>query len=287
MLKAKYKYAVTHEGRVHRDDLMTTAIVLASDAVTMVSRRPPTADELEDPEVLVFDTGHRHEPEKGNFDHHQLHDSHEATCALWMVMQHMGLHEAMMDLFSWYKITAVVDSKGPFRFAESVGARWDNICGLIGPLDDYLSDKLRKVTTVDKSTAPWLVEVGESVMATVNGYLPFVQKAEQGAVRSVEIRDVHGLVALDCDPADIEAYLAIWRRRLQAATGQTYAFSVTRDDRGPGLCLYRYADDKRVNFQQCTGDPATVFVHAGGFLVKTKEPDMDEAKRLILRSIKV
>jgi len=285
-MSTKYKYAVTHEGRVHRDDLMTIAILLATDMVNMVSRRSPTADELEDPEVMVFDTGHRHEPAKGNFDHHQLPDSHEATCALWLVMQHMGLHAAMSDLFTWYKIMATMDSKGPFRFAESVGARWDSICGLIGPLDDYLSDKLRKLTTVDKSTAPWLVEVGESVMAAVNGYLPFVKHAEQGAIQEIVVQGVPGLVATDCSPSDVEEYLAIWRRRRQSVTGVIYAFSVTKDDRGPGLCLYRYADDKRINFQPCAGDPATVFVHAGGFLVKTKEPDLSEAQRLIARAIK-
>jgi hypothetical protein len=268
MLNAKYKYAVTHDGQAHRDDLITAAILLASGAVKMVSRRTPTVDELEDPEVIVFDTGDRHEPEKGNFDHNKLHNKPDSMCALWLVMKHMGLDGAMSDLFSWYNIAAMAD-----------------ICCLTGPLDDYLTEKLSKLTTVDRSTAPWLVEIGESVMAKVNGYLPFSQNAEKGAVHEVEIQNVRGLVATDCDPKEVKSYLSVWRRRRQAATGETYAFSVTRDDGGPGLCLYRYEDDERINFQVCAGDPATVFVHAGGFIVKTKDQDLDEAERLIRMAI--
>ena len=73
-MKDNYKYAVTHGGVGHADDMMAAAVLLTFDIVkdaSCIYRRNPTEAELASPDVLVFDTGGQFDPELGNFDHHQ------------------------------------------------------------------------------------------------------------------------------------------------------------------------------------------------------------------------
>jgi hypothetical protein len=67
-------YAVTHSGPAHRDDVLSVALALSLEGNIPVYRRNPTPEELDSPNVLILDTGERHEPELNNFDHHQLED---------------------------------------------------------------------------------------------------------------------------------------------------------------------------------------------------------------------
>ncbi len=63
-------------------------------------------------------------------------------------------------------------------------------------------------------------------------------------------------------------------RALEAVSTGTrgkVAVTVTRDDRGQGLCLFRRNDDPRVDFSRLEGHEGVVFAHKGGFVAKTKE----------------
>jgi uncharacterized UPF0160 family protein len=74
VMKDSYKYAVTHGGVGHADDMMAAAIILTFEIIrspSCIYRRNPTEAELASPDVLVFDTGGQFDPEIGNFDHHQ------------------------------------------------------------------------------------------------------------------------------------------------------------------------------------------------------------------------
>lgn len=44
--------------------------------------------------------------------------------------------------------------------------------------------------------------------------------------------------------------------------------TLTFDDRGEGLCMYRRNDDPRIDFSRVAGQPGVVFTHANGFIVK-------------------
>lgn len=63
---------ITHPGVFHADDVCATAYLRLFGYTGVVERRIPTAAELDDPNVLVVDIGHRHEPALLNFDHHQF-----------------------------------------------------------------------------------------------------------------------------------------------------------------------------------------------------------------------
>ena len=57
--------------------------------------------------------------------------------------------------------------------------------------------------------------------------------------------------------------------------------AIFHDNRGPGLTLLRLRDDPRINFTRVKDDAEVSFAHAGGFIVKTKTKDLNEAWRLI------
>ena len=46
---------------------------------------------------------------------------------------------------------------------------------------------------------------------------------------------------------------------------------VSRDNRGPGLALFRREDDPKVDFSVLEGNEAVTFAHKGGFIAKTRE----------------
>jgi hypothetical protein len=48
------------------------------------------------------------------------------------------------------------------------------------------------------------------------------------------------------------------------------AVTITQDDRGDGLCLFRRNDDSRIDFSRINGKDGVVFAHTNGFVAKIK-----------------
>lgn len=90
----KIKYGVTHGGRAHPDDMMAWSRILFSYPHLELQRRDPIDMELEDPEVIVFDVGGKHEPDKLNFDHHNTNFD---VCSFEMIVEHFDGSE----FYSW------------------------------------------------------------------------------------------------------------------------------------------------------------------------------------------
>jgi uncharacterized UPF0160 family protein len=70
------KKAVTHPGIFHADDVFAAAILRLKigglDGMCLtIERRNPTQEDLDDPEIVVFDVGGQFDPAKNNYDHHQ------------------------------------------------------------------------------------------------------------------------------------------------------------------------------------------------------------------------
>ena len=101
---------LTHPGSAHKDEFLACCVLLAT-APGPILRREPTEADLADPATAVVDVGHRHEPALNNFDHHQLPADAAPTCALSLVLQHLGLYaDAVLQLFylalsayGWYE----------------------------------------------------------------------------------------------------------------------------------------------------------------------------------------
>ena len=81
---------VTHPGGAHKDDLLAVCVLIAESSAS-VERRDPTEEDLRDPQTAVVDVGGQHDPARLNFDHHHFPREHPPTCALRLVLEHLGL----------------------------------------------------------------------------------------------------------------------------------------------------------------------------------------------------
>ena len=128
---------LTHPGSAHKDEFLACCVLLASNPVPIV-RREPTAADLADPATAVLDVGHRHEPALNNFDHHQLPDDAAPTCALSLVLQHLGLYADARAFCEWLEPAEYFDCRGPNATAKWLGIERDVVFKLYSPIDGTL-----------------------------------------------------------------------------------------------------------------------------------------------------
>lgn len=263
------KHIVTHKGPAHRDETLSVACALAV-APVAVFRRDPTPEELDDPGVLVLDEGGRHEPELNNFDHHQFARDAAPTCALSLYLDSRLDIAVAREAFPWLEATEVLDSKGPVAFAKWCGCNPDKVHALQSPVEGWLLERFSSLSVLRPGDAVHevLCSVGAGMLTQYDDF-----KTRLGLLPAVcSWHDVGGLLVLVVDPEELPgnskptlALEAFCRRRRPGC-----AVTVTADDRGDGLCLFRRNDHPGVDFSRLEWHPRVVFAHKGGFVAKTK-----------------
>lgn len=270
------KHIITHPGQAHADDFLSVAIALAHYGCVPVYRRDPTEEELEDNEVLVLDTGGRHEPERLNFDHHQLPRDAEAECALSLFVRYLGLEEQFKLQAAW-ETTKVLDAKGPFMAAKALGLNTlpEELRSFVDRTMLRLFEKHRVLYShkqegiLGDRTPHWIPlllvvqDLGKQLLQDVDEYARVYSRVRE-LVRVVEVDDLKGFLVEEPITPVLTAAVARYRDREHPEI----VFSVMYGDReGESWALYRYKDHPRVDFSRLSGDQI-VFAHAGGFIAK-------------------
>ena len=253
---------ITHPGQAHRDDFMACAIALGLCRDATIHRREPVLSELDDPKVLVLDIGGRHEPELGNFDHHQLPRDAEAACALSLLAEAMGWSDALSET-RWYGNTKVMDSKGPCALAALIGCDPKIVFANPSPVEGALLELFQGMEAIPYYA--WLhtamAEIGHAVLSNAKKLLERRKWLEENA--RVRFAGVEILVVESTDTDGVSAF--------RDAEHPDAAICVSHDDRDGGWSLYRFDDDPRVDFSLVAGDSRIKFAHTNGFIAKTKE----------------
>ena len=308
------KKIITHGGEAHLDDVFACALAMVNvawdslengrattietalaDACedVVIERREPTEDELANPNVLVLDVGGRYEPEEGDFDHHQLpagtKESAMSLFAASIGLPNGGFNGAekyvagsavypvdslasfLEDAFPWFRTRVALDACGPFAVAKENGVEWDAVAKFLGPLEGVvlgMFENAEPETRVDvvKPLAEMILHkhaAWERVVTAVEYDRPWWADGD------FTIADF-----TKADPADAKACSDMFTRYVNGV-------AVFHDDRGDGLTLLRLRDDPRVDFTKVKDDPEVAFCHNGGFIVKTKSKDFDQAWLLI------
>jgi len=279
------RIGVTHAGDAHLDDFLCAAVLFAQAQVDVVLRREPSREELDDPRVVVFDVGGRHEPARSNFDHHQLPRDAEPACALSLLVEGMSWRgESVLEAFTdqkWFRTLKVIDSKGPFALAKELGTTPEVVFQLLSPVQEVLVDGFGQQTEAqgDEVLGQLLASLGVSLLDSAIGQLQRV-KALCNECLMVEAGGVPGYVLRSEDVTGTET----WRERFAPGT----AFSIVYDNRGPGWTLYRYDDDSRLDFSRLAGRDDVSFAHPGGFIVKTASREkvgLEQALQLVQRAV--
>lgn len=278
------EYIVVHPGGVHLDEILSVGLICRAHGVMPVHRREPTEEELASPDVWVVDVGKRHEPDQLNFDHHQFERDAAPECALSLVAKRFGLHE-LFSARPWYAAQVMIDSKGAFEFAKTLGMSQGIPAPLLSPLDIALHQLWgaggegavdREVVQVATRLAEGLVDEAES----------FAQELEECRVLT-SVRRIQGVPVIVHDGPASNAVSNFLRAEWQETSSEVIALSVSTDPRPPhGVALYRFDDDTRIDLSRLDGDERIAFAHNLGFIAKTKAPlDDAEIEDLIRRAL--
>lgn len=270
---------VTHPGKAHRDDLVAVALALTFVPGATVVRREVESDdpELDDKSVLFLDVGKRHEPELNNFDHHQFSREHTPACALTLLLAHLGIIELAREAWAWLTFTEVADSKGPLVAAKFVTPDMtpEQLRLTTSPIESYFLNLFKR----QKTLIPGDV-LHNDLWSMGTDMLDYLRKFSQ---RIEELRKISNLrrkphwqfVAVDISriPASDSPLLGLeyYCKDLQKEwDGIQVAVTVTQDDRGAGLCLFRRDDYPGLDFASLKAHPDVSFAHPGGFVAKLK-----------------
>ncbi len=272
---------VTHGGSPHMDDLISVCIVLAMDAdIKCIERRPAEPEEITDPAVWVLDQGGAHDPESRNFDHHQF-PAGTRKCTLSLIADHFGLKNDL-DEAAWFRALVLDDSLGAIKTARELGCSATLLKGLLnGPVNKYVLSRFEQSKKLDSDNelVKLLTEIGTHIVTDIKTKKERLQLIREKA----EFDEVNGLKVLffmeevPTPKLSISAYLK--------ETGNNAGVMVVANTRESGWSLSRISDHPRVDFRRIKDANEVLFVHANGFVAKTRRIDKPAIVRLLETAI--
>jgi len=277
---------LTHPGSAHKDDLLACCLLLAHNPVR-IERREPTENDLSNPQIAVIDVGDRHEPELGNFDHHQFPRDTPPTCALSLVLKHLGLYEDAKAFCEWLEPAEWFDCRGPKHTANWLGVERDIIGKLNSPIDVSLMRRFAAANTHQPGEPIWemmrlvgldLVEYLTSTRARID----FV--ATHCELWTLEGRQFLFLPRIETDLDDPSSGIGHYLRE-KGLDSQIVA-TIYPDRRNTGYGLSRYNDHPEIDFCQIEAEPDVHFAHKSGFVAKTSATALDRLKLLAAKGIR-
>jgi hypothetical protein len=276
-----YRAIVTHGGKPHSDEFLAVGLAAHKGWVcenTPIFRRDPTPEELEDQDVLVLDIGGRLEPEKGNFDHHQL-PPERGECTLSILAGYLlppeegkATYRSVIAGCPWFRAVVIADTQGPRGLAALAGVEKLPPELLDDPFRRFLLTSWAETPSVwaAKEVFSWLFEQEMAKRVT------FTKMTQEAAVASFG----EGLQAIVVPPGVDPMVASAWMR--ENAPGA--AASITPNDRGPGWKLYRVpGNEGRLDLLKLRGLPGVQFAHQGGFLA-VFEGTREEAVEMLRRA---
>lgn len=277
---------ITHPGGAHKDDFLACSLLVARHEVP-IFRKDPTNEELASPSIAVVDVGHLHEPERNNFDHHQFPRDYPPTCALTLVLQHMGVYEDARIFCDWLEPAEWFDTRGPQKTAEWLGVERDVISKMNSPIDMSV---LRGFAKAEKhESGEPIYELMKIVGNDLLEYLTDIRTRLDIVSEHVtrwEIPDGAGgtwsaLYFPKLNDLLKDASSALARYILVNKLDQEIAAMVYPDSRGEGFGLARFNDHPKLDFTRVESADEVHFAHKSGFLCKTSATDIDRLKELL------
>ncbi len=300
---------ISHPGRGHRDEYIAVSILLAaSENYPVVMRKDPSKADCIDTKTAVVDVGQNHNPDILMFDHHQFPSDHEPTCAMNLVVDYLGLTDAFKLCYSWYEITGIIDSKGPMQAANHLGINpKNNFFQLMSPMEEWLLDKwsqykvlydptiqgsdemmkfLSKGTNVQEGAKLYglMCQFGESLINRAQEFEQRWKDLKNTRTHGIPDTNLRWLDVSNFDRKDDPAMAVNQFIRTECPEA---VVSVSQDDRGKGMTLYRVNDHPQIDFSKLKNEESVLFAHNNGFVAKTKfMMSTEEVSNLISKGVK-
>lgn len=275
---------VTHPGGAHKDDFLACCVLL-TEAPVNIERRDPTEADLNDAKVAVVDIGNEHSATLHNFDHHQLPREHVPTCALSLVLQHLGIYEDSKEFCAWLEVAEWFDCRGPNETAEWLGIDRETLGKLNSPLDITILRRFASQTLHKPGEPIWEIMrmIGQDLVdyvTTLRTRLDFV--SEHAEVW--EFDQFKAIFMPRTEPLPDEPSSGLGYHVEALGLEDEVLALVYPDRRGEGYGMRRYNDDKRMDFTQLNDEPDVHFTHAQGFIAKTCANDPERLKTMLAQA---
>ncbi len=276
---------LTHPGGAHKDEFLACCVLLGVHPAPILRREPSPAD-LADTTMAVVDVGLSHDPALNNFDHHQLPRDYVPTCALSLVLRHLGLYEDTRAFCEWLEPAEWFDCRGPMDTARWLGVDRDIVGKLNSPIDGTLLRRFAQATRLAPGDPLWEIMrmIGEDLLGYVRSVrerLDFIgTHAEIWTLETVSgapsVLFLPRTEPLPGDPsAGIERYVE------SQGLGNRVLALISPDRRSGGYGLTRHRDSQRLDFTRIAGEADVHFAHARGFVAKTSATDPQRLRELV------
>ena len=279
---------LTHPGGAHKDEFLACSLLLATQPVAIVRREPTPAD-LADARTCVVDVGHAHEPALNNFDHHQLPKDYPPTCALSLVLRHLGLYEDAREFCDWLESAEWFDCRGPIGTAHWLGIDPEVLNKLHSPIDGTLLRRFSLGSRLEPNDPLWLMMrlIGEDLLTylkTLRARLDFLDR--HAVIWELPINGVSVSVVFvpRTDPLPEEPSFVLDRFILRRGLADKIVATVSPDRRSTGYGLSRFRDNPRMDFTRISNAPDVHFAHARGFIAKTTASEIPRLQELLMRA---
>lgn len=283
-MSLKFREILTHPGGAHKDEFLACCVLAASHGVP-IHRREPSDSDMADGSVCVVDVGHRHEPELGNFDHHQLPRDHEPLCSLSLILQDLGLYEDARCFCDWLEPAEWFDCRGPVDTARWMGVEREVMDRLISPMDVTLLRRFARASTLQAGEP--LYEIMRMIGEDLLEYLKTLRSrlnwlAEHAEVWSLDLgkADFRVLFVPRTQPLPLEPSSGV-DRYIASLQDPGVIGMVYPDRRGKGYGLSRYEDHPHLDFTRIGEEADVHFAHARGFVAKTSATAVERLKELM------
>jgi len=283
---------LTHPGSAHKDEFLACCVLLATTPCPILRREPTEAD-LADPAIAVVDVGHRHEPALNNFDHHQLPADAAPTCALSLVLQHLGLYADARAFCEWLEPAEWFDCRGPNVTAKWLGVERDIVGKMQSPIDGTLLRRFAAAKQLSSGDPLWQIMhfVGTDLLDYVRNLrtrLTFIAQHAQvwtldGLTLSAESNQTPSVVFLPrTEPLPEDPSAGLDRYVQEQGLDDRVVAVIAPDRRSTGYGLSRHRDHPRLDFTRIKAEPDVHFSHQRGFVAKTSASDPQRLRRLLL-----
>jgi len=272
---------VTHGGGAHMDDLISVCIVLAMENdIEYVERRPVEPEEIADPTVWVLDQGGVHDPENRNFDHHHF-PAGTRKCTLSLIADHFDLRNDL-DETVWFRVLVLDDTLGAIKTAGELDCSATLLKGLLnGPINKFVLARFEQAKKLDSDNelVKLLSAIGTHIVTNIRNMKERLQLIREKA----EFDEVNGMKVLFFmeDVPDPKLSIAAYIKE----TGKNTGVVVVANTRESGWSLGRVGDHPRVDFRRIKGADGVIFVHANGFVAKTRRIEKPAIIRLLETAI--
>lgn len=285
---------LTHPGSAHKDEFLACCVLLAT-APCPILRREPTEADLADPAIAVVDVGHRYEPALNNFDHHQLPADDAPTCALSLVLQHLGLYTDARAFCEWLEPAEWFDCRGPNVTAKWLGVERDIVGKMQSPIDGTLLRRFAATKQLSSGDPLWQIMhfVGADLLDYVRNLrarLTFIARHAQvwtldGLTLSAKNSSAPAVVFLPrTEPLPEDPSAGLDRYVQEQGLDDRVVAVIAPDRRSTGYGLSRHRDHPRLDFTRIKAEPDVHFTHQRGFVAKTSAAQPPRLRQLLLLS---